>query len=113
MEIVFSNGKKHKLPNPTFEVMRRAGELLSEYEAGRFLHDNFIVDDIDTLKEFVLLAFQGAFTEKEFDTLYAPDDLSDFIEMGKEILHTVFINPKKIEVMGQMVQQASEVFKIE
>lgn len=111
MEIIFNNGKKYSSPRPTFAVMLRTSELLAKLDNGTFLNENNIIDDLMELRDYVIFLFGNQFTEQEFDEYYAPEDITEFIEFGKECLYGVVVNPKRLKAMAKQLTAAEKLGK--
>ncbi|MBS4762110.1 hypothetical protein KG089_05175 [Carnobacteriaceae bacterium zg-ZUI252] len=111
MKITFKDGKTFQNPNPTFEVMLRTSELLTDYENDKFLKENTILDDLITLRNYIVLLFGNQFTTEEFNTNYAPEDINEFIEFGKECLYGVVVNPKRIQAMAEQLEEMKKLEK--
>lgn len=111
MEIVFSNGKKYKNPNPTFAVMLKTSELLQQLDNGSFLNENNIIEDLMQLRDYIIFLFGNQFTVEEFDAYYAPQDINEFIEFGKECLYGVVVNPKRLETMAKQLTATEKLSK--
>lgn len=112
MELTLNiNGKnkKFKTSNPTFRIMRLASELLAMEEKGEFFSTNADNDslskDLDTLLDFVVVAFGEQFTAEEFETGYTAEDAVEFYLFGKSLLNEVMINPKRETNMSKMMTE--------